>query len=119
MTIFFDWQKVCRKCKYDSYAVLKTVTQFAKSGVPAQLAGNSFILNIHDLAASKYYDAEKFDYVLLAAIRNYFDYAYQGNSGLWLPMIHTVDKVKIQKNRLLQITDNYIHFKYEDTQSWP
>ena len=109
---FFNWDKVIRAGKYDHYKILDIFSSFAKKPVPLNLAGNSFILNIKGFADSKYYDSEKFDYIMLAALRNYFDYEYQANSGLWLP-VSPIDTVKISKNRLLRIEDNYIQFKYE------
>ncbi len=114
--IFFNWDKVKRVCKYDHYKILDMFSQFSKEGVPHKLAGNSFILNVQDLINQGGFDSEKFDYIILAAMRNYFDYEYQNEKGLWLPF-SSIDKVKISKNRLLQICDNYIRFKYEEIQN--
>jgi len=111
--IFFNWDKVLKAGNYNPYKVLDLFNQFSKQGVPTNLAGNSFILNVQDLMNQGSFDYEKFDYIILAAMRNYFDYEYQNELGLWLPY-STIDTVKISKNRLLQICDNYIRFKYEE-----
>jgi len=117
--IFFNWEKVIRRCDYDHYKILDKFKSFGSKGVPHDLAGNSFIINIKDLMYSKYYDSEKFDYLILCSIRNYFDYEYQGMTGLWLPMNYQVDKVKVLNNRLLKVTDDYVQFKYEkENDSW-
>lgn len=115
-TIFFDWKRICRRCKYDPYKIIDTITSYAKKSVPADLAGNSFLLNVKGLYESKYFDSEKFNYIQLAAIRNYFDYAYQDEKGLWIPLLaNSIDIVKIKQNRLLHITqNNYLKFKYEE-----
>jgi hypothetical protein len=113
-TIFFNWDKIIRAAKHDPYKVLSIFGDFSNSSVPTKLAGNSYLLNISDFVNSKDLDTYKFDYILLAAMRNYFDYEYQDDSRLWLPFSTSIDTVKIQKNRLLQIHDNYIRFKYEE-----
>lgn len=115
--IFFNWNAVKRHAKYDPYKVLKVFNEFAKTGVTSNLAGNSFLLNVSGLMQSFSYDSEKLDYIILAASRNYFDYEYQGNSGLWLPLA-TIDTVKISQNRLLQINDDHVKFKYEELNKW-
>jgi len=114
--IYFDWDKIIKAAKYDQYKILDMFKQFSKEGVPPKLAGNSFILNVQDLMNQVGFDSEKFDYIILAAIRNYFDYEYQNEVGLWLPY-SPIDTVKISKNRLLQICDNYIRFKHEEIQN--
>lgn len=116
---FFDWNKVKRKAKNDPYKVLAIFEGFAKQGVPPELAGNSFILNVAGLFSAAGYANERLDYIILAALRNYFDYEYQGNSSLWLPIATTVvDTVKISKNRLLQINDDFVEFKLEEKPTW-
>lgn len=118
--IFFNWKKLGRYCKYDPYKVVDTVSSFAKKKVPATLEGNSFLLNVKGLAESKYYYSERFSYITLAVLRNYFDYEYQDEKGLWIPLIPPyVDIVKIKENRLLHITqNNYLKFKYEEMTTW-
>ena len=111
-TIFFNWDKVLRSVNHDPYKTLDLFKQFSKTGVPTKLAGNSFILNVYDLMNIGSYDSDRFDYIILAAHRNYFDYEYQEDTSLWLPY-SPIDTVKISKNRLLQINDNHIQFKYE------
>ena len=112
-TVFFNYYKVIDFCKKDPYKVLDFFSTLYKKPMPTNLVGTSFILDVASLMRSPYYDSEKLDYINLAAIRNFFDYEYQANAGLWLPYA-TVDTVKIRSNRLLQIKDNYIHFKFEE-----
>ncbi len=112
--IFFSWRKILKISNITPNKILDIFSEISSKGVvPKYLTGNSFILNISDLITSNYYMTEKFDYITLAAVRNYFDYEYQNESGLWLPYTD-IDIVKIQNNRLLQIKNNYIRFKYEE-----
>ena len=112
-TVFFNYYKVIDFCKKDPYKVLDFFSTLYKKPMPTNLVGTSFILDVASLMRSPYYDSEKLDYINLAAIRNFFDYEYQNNAGLWLPYTN-IDIVKINSNRLLQIKDNYIYFKFEE-----
>ena len=56
-------------------------------------------------------DSDKCMYLKLAALRNYYDYLQHGQEKLPV-YLFTGDLVKLRRNPLLTIDDNYIYFKY-------
>ena len=108
--LFYSWNKVL---KYNAYNETKLLNFFSKRVIPKELSGNSFILNTKDLILSKYFLSEKIDYIYLCSIRNFFDYNYSKEAGLFL-YFSPISIEKIKTNRLLTIKDDYIKFKYEE-----
>ena len=75
-------------------------------------SGNSFILNPKPLFSSRYSNREIFEYIALAALRNYANYQITGEVGLSL--LHCpLRKETIEKNRLLSIEKDKVMFAYE------
>lgn len=87
--------------------------QFSETKVPLEFKGNSFILNARDLFKASYYDSEKIDYIALCSLRNYFDFEYSKEAGLYI-YFSPISKEKLLKNRLLTINNDFIKFKYEE-----
>ena len=77
--------------------------------------GNSFLANPKQLLAERknYSNLECANYVCVASYRNYHEYKRTGDSTL--PLIHLpmLEEI-IKENRLLQMKNGVIHFKFED-----
>ena len=92
----------------------KTFKYYGKS-----FYGNSFLLNPRQLLVERknYSNLEAAIYVQVASHRNYFEYKRTGDTTLpliHLPMLEDI----INNNRLLQMKDGVIHFKFEDNAKW-
>lgn len=77
--------------------------------------GNSFLLNPKKLLRERkrYTDLEIYEYIALASRRNYAEYRVLGKTTLDLDLC--IDKESIiLKNRLLQIKNGQVHFKFEE-----
>ena len=115
--ILFNWDAIVNECGANSFKILDKFKAIGKHGVPKNLSGNSYMLNLPALLASKASSAAKFDYIALAALRNYFDLEYQRNAGLFV-YYSPVAPEKLLKNKLFTIENDYIYFKYEEPQKW-
>lgn len=111
--LFYSWKQVVGYCDSDPKKVLEFFRTSSKTGIPRRLFGKSFILNCSSLMDSAYYDTEKIDYISLCSIRNFFDYQYNNEAGLY-KYFSPVNIEKLQHNRLLTIKNDYIKFKYEE-----
>lgn len=111
--LFYSWDKVVKENKANTLNVLNSFLEYNRKGVPAKLNGNSFILNSYDILKGAYTEREKIDYLYLASLRNYFDYKYQGMTGLYLYFSDLAEE-RVYKNRALIVVDDYIKFKHEE-----
>lgn len=111
--IFYSWDRVLKDSNKDSIKILEIFKSINLGKDRVQYRGNSFILNLTELIHSNYTISEKIDYLGLCSLRNYFDYEYQKESGLFL-YFSPISIEKIKLNRLLTINDDYIKFKYEE-----
>lgn len=111
--ILFNWDAVVRKADYNAYRVLDVFKEINTKGVPRKLAGNSFLLNLRDVLTCNASLEDKFDYIALAALRNYFDFEYLGNAGLF-KYFSPAPLDKLSRNRLLTIKHDYIYFTFEE-----
>jgi hypothetical protein len=112
-TIFYSWARIAEYCKGDIHCIVKTFKTFTNKPVPPNLSGKSFILNLKDLLDSKALESEIVEYLLLASLRNYFDYKYQNDTTLYL-FFSDISSDRIRKNKLLTLENNYIKFIYEE-----
>jgi hypothetical protein len=78
--------------------------------------GSSFLLNPKDLLEKgrAFSDKEVAEYVGVASFRNSYEYAKTKDTTLDLIFCQVNEDI-ITKNRLLDIRDGKIHFKYEET----
>ena len=77
--------------------------------------GNSFLANPKQLLAERknYSNLECANYVCVASYRNCHEYQKNGNTTLELIHLPMLEEI-IEENRLLQMKDGVIHFKFED-----
>ena len=78
--------------------------------------GSSFLVNPKDLLEKgrAFSDKEVAEYVGVASFRNSYEYAKTKDTTLDL-IFCQVSEDTINQNRLLEIRDGKIHFKYEET----
>jgi hypothetical protein len=64
-----------------------------------------------------YSNQEAAEYIAVASFRNYFEFMQSGKTTLEL--LHLpVDTTIVNRNRLLQVKDGLVHFKFEDNANW-
>jgi len=79
--------------------------------------GSSFLINPDKLLTTgraQYSDKEVAEYVGVASYRNYHEYVKTKDTTLDLIFCKVSEDI-IRKNRLLEIRDGFIHFKFEET----
>ena len=79
--------------------------------------GSSFLINPDELLTvgrAQYSDKEVAEYVGIASFRNYHEYVKNLDTTLDL-IFCKVNEDIIKQNRLLDIRDGFIHFKFEET----
>ena len=129
--IKYNWEKIFREAKGDSVSILTIIHLLTYKRIPASrkdktykyfgksFLGQSFLLNPRQLLAERrnYSNKEAAEYVAVASYRNYFNYRQTGKTTLEL--LHLpVDTTIVNRNRLLQIKDGLVHFKFEDNANW-
>lgn len=78
--------------------------------------GKSYLLNPEKLldVGRTFSDREVAEYAGVASFRNYYEYVQNKDTTLDLLMCPISEDI-ITKNRLLEIKDSRIHFKFEET----
>lgn len=126
MTLFFNLQTLESKTQLEPKKLVETLKlHFQKKTIPKNaktlvkplnnLVGNSFLLNAAPLFADKTTDINYIaQYIRLAGRRDYVLYKLYGQKFLDLSYFLDIDISSIKHNPLLTITENKIHFKYED-----
>ena len=90
-------------------------SQYSKIKPIFNLKGNSFLINPALLFTDTSTDiVHKAQYIRLAGRRNYAIYKHYGYTYLDLSFYSDIDLNAIKSNPLLKITENKIHFKYEE-----
>ena len=126
--IYFDWKKILEASHGnvgDIITILRIVTYkrtpknyydktfkfYEKS-----FHGSSFLVNPVALLEKgrAFSDKEVAEYVGVASFRNSFEYAKTKDTTLDLIYCQVSENI-INQNRLLEIRDGIIHFKYEET----
>lgn len=125
--LLYNWKKILRKSGGSSKRILLILTSMTYKQLPRNrydplykyydidFSGNSFLVNPHSLLyyRYKYKDKEIADYVGLASFRNTGEYLATGK--LTLDLAHSpLGKDALNKNRLLRVEGNDIHFYFED-----
>lgn len=119
MTLFFNWKALQEAAKGDPVKLVEILTLFKnkrilKLGLNRKLVGHSFLLEPDALLADKYTDILYiYQYILLAARRDYSFYSLYGIRSLPLSYNTDINLDSIKTNPLLTVTKTDIHFKKE------
>ena len=129
--IKYNWEKIYREAKGDSVSILTIIHLLTYKRIPASrkdktykyfgkaFLGDSFLCNPRQLLVERrnYSNQEAAEYIAVASYRNYFEFMQSGKTTLEL--LHLpVDTTIVNRNRLLQIKDGLVHFKFEDNANW-
>jgi len=120
MTLFFNWQNLNQETKGDPVKLVNTLKAFnskkiLKAGLQNKLKGSSFLLQANNILNDSNTDILFiYQYIFLAAKRDYSLYKLYGVKSL--PLLHypDINLSSIRSNPLLIVTNNEIHFKYEE-----
>ena len=126
--IYFDWKKILEASNgnvADIITIMRIITfkitpknYYDKTFkfYEKNFHGSSFLLNPKDLLEKgrAFSDKEVAEYVGVASFRNSYEYVKTKDTTLDLIFCQVSEDI-ITKNRLLDIRDGKIHFKYEET----
>jgi hypothetical protein len=125
--LLYNWKKIYRKSGGSSRRILLIVHSMLQKELPRNrydpvfkyyyedFSGDSFLINPYRLIADRYKwrDKELASYIGLASFRSLGEYYATGK--LSLDLAHSPIGIDaINKNRLLRIEGDQIHFYYED-----
>jgi hypothetical protein len=108
--LWFDWKKINTQCSGSIACIYK---KFEQGDLPP---GSSFLLNLDGVLNHRVSINHKVMYFYLASLRNYFDYEYRDNLGLYL-YFSDIKIEHIKQNKLLTIENDYIRFYYEESKN--
>lgn len=119
MTLFFNIEKVNRAAKSSPTQTLRIIKDMSDRNPITKyyklLTGNSFLLKPELLLNDKTTDIlYVYQYVLLAARRDYSLYKLFGEKSLPLSYFPDINLSSIRTNPLLNVTNSEIKFKYEE-----
>ena len=126
--IYFDWKKILEASNGNVANIITIMRIITFKITPKNyydktfkfyeknFHGSSFLLNPKDLLEKgrAFSDKEVAEYVGVASFRNSYEYAKTKDTTLDL-IFSQVSEDTINQNRLLEIRDGKIHFKYEET----
>ena len=126
--IYFDWKKILEATNGnvgDIITIMRIITfritpknYYDKTFkfYEKNFHGNSFLVNPKDLLEKgrAFSDKEVAEYVGVESFRNSYEYAQTKDTTLDL-IFCQVSEDTINQNRLLEIRDGKVHFKYEET----
>tara|TARA_Y100001938_G_C8020918_1_gene395285 strand:- start:591 stop:977 length:387 start_codon:yes stop_codon:yes gene_type:complete len=126
--IYFDWKKILEATNgnvADIITIMRIITYritpknyYDKTFkfYEKNFHGSSFLVNPKELLEKgrTYSDKEVAEYVGVASFRNSYEYTKTKDTTLDL-IFCQVSEDTINQNRLLEIRDGKIHFKYEET----
>ena len=126
--IYFDWKKILEASNGNVANIITIMRIITFKITPKNyydktfkfyeknFHGSSFLLNPKDLLEKgrAFSDKEVAEYVGVASFRNSYEYAKTKDTTLDLIFCQVSEDI-ITKNRLLDIRDGKIHFKYEET----
>jgi hypothetical protein len=118
--LFFNWINLLKESKGDPFLTIDLLKRFRdnkifKYGLRNKLKGNSFLLHPDLILEDTNHDILYiYQYLLLAARRDYLHYKLYGVKTLPLSYYPDVDLSSISHNPLLKVTKNEIYFKYEE-----
>ncbi len=121
MILFFNWKNLVKESNNNPIKILEMLADFKKQdkilkpGLRNKLIGNSYLLNYEELFADKSTDIlYKYQYLLLAAKRDYSLFKLYGMKSLPLSYYPDINIGSIRTNPLLTVTNTEITFKYEE-----
>mgnify|MGYP003128531322 FL=1 len=126
--IYFDWKKILEATNgnvADIITIMRIITYritpknyYDKTFkfYEKNFHGSSFLVNPKELLEKgrTYSDKEVAEYVGVASFRNPYEYTKTKDTTLDL-IFCQVSEDTINQNRLLEIRDGKVHFKYEET----
>tara|TARA_E500000331_G_C17081695_1_gene637202 strand:- start:321 stop:707 length:387 start_codon:yes stop_codon:yes gene_type:complete len=126
--IYFDWKKILEASNGNVANIITIMRIITFKITPKNyydktfkfyeknFHGSSFLLNPKDLLEKgrAFSDKEVAEYVGVASFRNPYEYVKTKDTTLDLIFCQVSEDI-ITKNRLLDIRDGKIHFKYEET----
>ena len=125
MIILFNWKKILRRAKYKQGRALKIfyylshdleIKSLEDPMSPLMLgmdySGSSFVLNPKPIFSGKYTDLERIQYIAMASLRSYPEYKLRKTTTLHF-LLSPLSEKQINNNRLLNLDNNQIRFKYE------
>lgn len=124
MALFFNLELLEAESQCDPKVMLPMLERhFGKKLIPKNnydrtnyrnLAGHSFLLDAGSLFSDNSDPAYKVQYIRLAGRRDYNLYKFYKATYLDLSYYKDIDLDAIKNNPLLKITNNKLHFKYEN-----
>lgn len=120
MTLFFNWKNLNTETKGNPIKIVTTLRAFndkkmLKAGLRDKLKGSSFLLQPNKILNDNIVDILYiYQYLFLAARRDYSLYKLYGVKSLPLSHYPDINISSIRSNPLLIVTNNEIHFKYEE-----
>lgn len=120
MTLFFNWKNLVQETKDSPVKIVATLkdlygNKILKDGLRSKLKGYSFLLQPSKLFEDKTTDIlYVYQYILLAARRDYSLYKLYGLKSLPLAHYPDINLGSIRNNPLLIVTKTEIQFKYEE-----
>ena len=126
--IYFDWKKIIETTHGNVGDIIQVLRIITLKKIPKNyydktfrfyeksFHGSSFLVNPVALLEKgrAFSDKEVAEYVGVASFRNYYEYAKTKDTTLDL-LYCKVNEDIINQNRLLELRDGIIHFKYEET----
>lgn len=120
MPLFFNVDNLDKNAKQDVREFLRLFRLLATSKllprhIKSKLVGDSFILNPIPLVQNQRTDSYYiYQYIKLAALREYSDYKLRGLAHLDLSMFPEVDRSLLAPNPLLNLSKHNLKFLYEE-----
>ena len=125
--IKYNWEKILKVTEGDPIQILAIIHVLTHKRIavnrkdPAYkyragaFVGGSFLLHPEKLLANhkKFHPEECATYLMVASYRNYFTYKESGDTRLHM-IYNPLIKQITNDNRLLQIVDDYVYFRYEE-----
>ena len=128
--IKYNWEKIAETSQHDASQIMLLVHMLTYPRRPSNyrdptykyygqsFEGHSFLLNPEKLLVERknYTNQECAEYVAIASYRNYIEYKKTGDSSLQLISLPFLEEI-FNNNRLLQMKNGIIYFKFEETQT--
>jgi hypothetical protein len=123
--LFYSWRRINKAAGTSSKRVMLILEAMLKESMPRNrydplfqyyykdFTGPSFLVDPYALLHSYARDVDKANYLALASFRKFAEYKISGK--LTLDLAHSpVGQDALNKNELLHVEGENIHFKYED-----
>lgn len=117
--LFFNYDNLVKEANYNPFKVVEILELYRlgrilKYNLKNKLKGNSFLLNPEPILNDKSVDILYiYQYIQLAARRDYALYSLYGLTSLPLSHYPEIRLDSLRTNPLLNVTKSQINFKYE------